>query len=45
MLVAVTDWNKNDLYLNVAKEAIKSIKDEDVRSKVTRLQRDLCEFM
>ncbi|GMH71369.1 hypothetical protein TrST_g3338 [Triparma strigata] len=37
----VTDWNKNELYLNRAKEAIDSIKDMDARSKVTSLQEDL----
>ncbi|GMH62662.1 hypothetical protein TrST_g11285 [Triparma strigata] len=37
----VTDWNKNELYLNDAKEAIDSIKDMEVRGKVTSLQEDL----
>mmetsp|Transcript_25677 Transcript_25677/g.48261 ORF Transcript_25677/g.48261 Transcript_25677/m.48261 type:complete len:639 (+) Transcript_25677:162-2078(+) len=37
----VTDWNKNELYLNDAKKAIDSIKDMEVRGKVTSLQEDL----
>jgi hypothetical protein len=35
----VTDWNKNELYLNKAKVAIASIKDLTIRAKVTSLQR------
>ncbi|GMI18326.1 hypothetical protein TrLO_g6187 [Triparma laevis f. longispina] len=37
----VTDWNKNKLYLNSAKEAIVSINNTEVRTQVTNLQRDL----
>ena len=37
----VTDWNKNELYLTRAKEAIDSIQDEDIRAKVTGLQNAL----
>ncbi|GMH98841.1 hypothetical protein TrST_g13139 [Triparma strigata] len=37
----VTDWNKNELYLTRAKEAIESIQDEEVRKNVTNLQKDL----
>ncbi|GMH62053.1 hypothetical protein TL16_g03398 [Triparma laevis f. inornata] len=41
----VTDWNKNELYLERAEEAIKSIKDDDIRTKVNRLQRELCKHI
>ncbi|GMI15834.1 hypothetical protein TrLO_g12073 [Triparma laevis f. longispina] len=41
----VTDWNKNELYLKKAEEAIDSIKDMAVRTKVNRLQRELCNYI